>query len=99
MSTPAVQTLKQIADTAARHNIPLELCGEMAGRPIEALALIGLGYKAISMPPAFIGPIKSIIRRINAEELRKIVEDSVLAGQGDLRDKLEVFMHSLQIED
>ena len=78
--------------------MPLELCGEMAGRPIEALALIGLGFKAISMPPAFIGPIKSIIRRINAAELRKIAGDAIEHGKGDLRQKLEAFMHSQKIE-
>ena len=86
------------------HLIPDKLFGprqpmrHMAGRPIEALALIGLGYKAISMPPAFIGPIKSIVRRINAAELRKIAEDSILGGQGDLRQKLEAFMHNQKIE-
>ena len=98
LSTPAVQTLKQISDIAARHDIPLELCGEMAGRPIEALALIGLGYKAISMPPAFIGPIKSIIRRINAADLREIVEDSINGGRGDLRHRLEIFMREQKLE-
>ncbi len=98
LSMPAVQSLKKIVDTAARHNTPLELCGEMAGRPIEALALIGLGYRAISMPPAFIGPIKSIIRKIDAAEIRNITLQSIEGGGGELRQNLETYLQAHSID-
>ena len=49
-----------------QHGRPLSLCGEMAGRPLEAMALIGLGYRSISMAPASVGPVKSMILSLDA---------------------------------
>ena len=54
-----------------RHARPLSLCGEMAGRPLEAMALIGLGYRSISMAPASVGPVKSMVLSLDAGELQR----------------------------
>ena len=43
----------------------------MAGRPLEAMALIGLGFRSISMAPASIGPVKSMILSLDAGELQR----------------------------
>ncbi|MEJ2117455.1 MAG: phosphoenolpyruvate--protein phosphotransferase, partial [Alphaproteobacteria bacterium] len=51
LSPTALRALRQIVVAAERHKVPLTLCGEMAGRPLEAMALIGLGYRSISMAP------------------------------------------------
>ena len=56
LSAAPLRALAAIVDAAKRHNRPLSLCGEMAGRPLEAMALIGLGYRSISMAPASVGP-------------------------------------------
>ena len=50
-------------------NVPLSLCGEMAGQPIEAMTLIGLGFRCISMPPPRLGAIKAMIRSLDAGAL------------------------------
>ena len=42
------------------------LCGEMAGSPLEAMALVGLGFRTLSMAPAAIGPVKAMIRSLDA---------------------------------
>ena len=60
-----------IADAAKRHNRPLSLCGEMAGRPLEAMVLIGLGYRSISMAPASVGPVKSMVLSLDAGALER----------------------------
>ena len=46
--------------------VPIRLCGEMGGRPLEALALIGIGIRNFSITPAAVGPVKAMIRSIDA---------------------------------
>src|SRR5262249_46499484 len=60
LSAAPLRALAGIVDAAAQHGRPLSLCGEMASRPLEAMALIGLGYRSISMAPAPVRPVKSI---------------------------------------
>ena len=66
LSAAAARALATIVEAARRHDRPLSLCGEMAGRPLEAMALIGLGYRSISMAPASIGPVKSMVLSLDA---------------------------------
>ncbi len=62
---PAVlRTLNFVAESAKKHNIGLNLCGEMASDPLYALVLMGMGYKEFSMNPSSIPHIKNIIRQI-----------------------------------
>ena len=58
--------LQQIADAGERNQTPVTLCGELAGKPISAMALIGLGFRSISMSPASIGPVKAMLTRTAA---------------------------------
>jgi phosphotransferase system enzyme I (PtsP) len=51
LSVPFLRVLKAIADAGKRSGTPVTLCGEMAGRTISAMALLGLGYRSISMSP------------------------------------------------
>ncbi len=71
LSAAPLRALAVIADAARRHGRPLSLCGEMAGRPLEAMALIGLGYRSISMAPASIGPVKSMVLSLDAGALER----------------------------
>src|SRR5690606_8952744 len=61
LSVSALRALRHVVRTGAVHGVPVTLCGEMAGRPLEAMALIGLGFRTISMAPASIGPVKTMI--------------------------------------
>lgn len=70
LSLPFLRMLKLIADKAHEHHVPITLCGELAGRPLEALALLALGYRSISMSPASIGPVKSMILEADISRLR-----------------------------
>ena len=69
-----------IADRCAETNTPLSFCGEDAGRPIEALCLIAMGLRTLSMRPASIGPVKHLIRKVNLAELRAVIDDAREAG-------------------
>ncbi|WP_406855100.1 phosphoenolpyruvate--protein phosphotransferase [Alsobacter sp. KACC 23698] len=64
-----LRALKCVADAGARHDIPVTLCGELGGRPLEAMALLSLGYRSLSMSPASIGPVKAMLLSLNLQEL------------------------------
>ena len=70
LSAPLLRALQMILEATRRHRVPVTLCGEMAGRPLEASALIALGFRAISMAPASIGPVKTMILSMNVGEAR-----------------------------
>jgi len=87
---PAVlKALKLIVETAKKHDVPLNLCGEMAGKPIEAMALIGLGFRSISMAPASVGPVKAMILSLDAGNLAKTLEELLESGKSSLREDLK----------
>ncbi len=68
-----LRLLRQIVDAAETRNTPLTLCGEMAGRPLPAMALLGLGFRTISMAPAAIGPVKSMLLALDVGKLRDVM--------------------------
>jgi phosphotransferase system enzyme I (PtsP) len=88
--------LRLLADIA-RHcrsaGVPLSLCGEMAAEPLEALALIGIGYRSLSLPPFAVGPIKTMIRSVRLSTLEDYI--TVLSGSAEssVRCKLRAFAH------
>jgi phosphotransferase system, enzyme I, PtsP len=89
---PAALTLiRQIVRSAAEAGGEVSLCGEIAGRPLEAMALVGLGLRILSMQPANIGPVKMMIRSIDTREVAEFVER--LCGRTDhsLRTRLAAF--------
>ncbi len=73
MNKPFLRILKTIVDKAQEYQTPLTLCGEIAGRPISAMALLGLGYKSISMSPIAIGPVKAMLRSLDVSNLREVL--------------------------
>ncbi|TIX56565.1 MAG: phosphoenolpyruvate--protein phosphotransferase [Mesorhizobium sp.] len=79
LSTPFLRVLKQIADAGVRNQTPVTLCGELAGKPISAMALIGLGYRSISMSPASIGPVKAMLTELPLAELETFFDDNLMA--------------------
>ena len=72
---PAVlRTLAQIARAALVHGRPLSVCGEMAGHPVEAVLLVGLGYRELSMAPSAIPRVKAALRAVKAADARAVAE-------------------------
>ncbi|MFH1796534.1 MAG: phosphoenolpyruvate--protein phosphotransferase [Pseudomonadota bacterium] len=93
LSVPFLRVLKQIADAGARANTPVTLCGELAGRPISAMTLIGLGYRSISMSPAAIGPVKAMLTELQVGRLEDMLSAALAAGGAfrNLRRDLQAF--------
>lgn len=92
MLSPAfLRLVRDIARQADSGGVPLGLCGEMAGRPLEAMALIGVGLRSISMPPASIGPVKRMVRGLNIAHLQVFMEDVLSRPTANLRSELKGF--------
>ncbi|MGE3366256.1 MAG: putative PEP-binding protein, partial [Rhizobiaceae bacterium] len=77
LSVPFLRTLKQIAEAGARSGTPVTLCGELAGKPISAMALMGLGYRSISMSAASIGPVKAMMCELPLGDLERFFADNL----------------------
>ena len=98
LSAAPLRALAAIVDAAKRHDRPLSLCGEMAGRPLEAMALIALGYRSISMAPASVGPVKSMILSLDAGAIERWMAANIHSGEGSLRARLKRFAEEQGVE-
>ncbi len=91
LNPAALRALRQILREAERFETPVTLCGEMAGKPLEAMALIGLGFRSISMAPASVGPVKAMILSLDASDLSARLEQMLDTRTTSLRDELKQF--------
>jgi len=74
LSPAVLGFLRHIVLRCREHDVPVTLCGEMSGKPLEAMALIGLGFRRISMSPAAIGPVKMMVRSLDAGMLEGFMD-------------------------
>jgi phosphotransferase system enzyme I (PtsP) len=80
---PAVlQCLKIIIDNARCYQLEVSICGELAGDPIGAMILLGLGYKKLSMNANNMGKVKYLINAVPKHELENCVELALQANSG-----------------
>ncbi|MGJ8586065.1 MAG: phosphoenolpyruvate--protein phosphotransferase [Marinosulfonomonas sp.] len=77
--------IKMIIERCDVAGTPVSFCGEDAGRPIEAMCFAALGLRTLSMRPASIGPVKHLIRRVNLDEVRTVIEDASTSGAQSVR--------------
>jgi phosphotransferase system enzyme I (PtsP) len=93
LSPVVLRALKSITDRAAIHGTSVTLCGEIGGRPLEAMALIGIGYRNLSMSPASIGPVKAMLLALDAGEIAGFVTDLLAqkTGASSLRAQLRAY--------
>ena len=80
IALPRLRALKHIVDMARRYNVPLTMCGELAGRTVEALALLSIGMTKLSMSPPSIGPIKEMILGTELTPIRNSISAALLEG-------------------
>jgi phosphotransferase system enzyme I (PtsP) len=98
LSAAPLRALRALVKAARKHRVPINVCGEMAGRPVEAMTLIGLGIRSLSMAPASVGPVKAMILSMDVGKVTDKVENLLKAGSENVRDELENFAESQGIE-
>ncbi len=88
LSRAAMRLLLRMRQRADEAELPVTVCGEAAGRPIEALALIALGYRRLSMQSARIAPIKLLVRSVDLSNMEPRVQAALDAGEQSVRKTL-----------
>jgi phosphotransferase system, enzyme I, PtsP len=91
LSPPVLRALRGVVSQCARHRVQLSLCGEMAGEPLDAAALVGIGFRTLSMSPAAVGPVKALIRSLDLAALGEFLAAWEALPTHSIRDKLRDF--------
>jgi len=97
LSPPALRVMKAIYDACHESGTPVSVCGEMAGRPLEAFALLALGYERLSMPPSGIGPVKRMVLSCDREAARRGVLNLLKGSAGSVRNEIETLARKLSV--
>jgi len=77
LGKPFLRILRDIVRAGERNNTQVTLCGELAGKPISAMALLGIGFRSVSMSPASIGPVKAMLLGLDVGALSKAMHEAL----------------------
>lgn len=88
LSPSILRFLSRVVGPCREAGVDLGVCGEMGGRPVEAMALIGLGINRLSITPAAIGPIKAMVRSLDHDAVRAFVTELIARPPRDMRAAL-----------
>jgi phosphotransferase system enzyme I (PtsP) len=89
LSPAILRFLARVTRQVTEAGVSVAVCGEMGGRTLEAMALIGLGIERLSITPAAVGPVKAMIRSLDAAALREAMQGWLAAPPPDMRAELE----------
>lgn len=100
LSIPILRFLRRVERETHGSGVHLGICGEMGGRRLEALALLGIGIRRLSITPAAIAPIKDLVGKVNLEELTPAMEGWLADPTCNLREQLTDWAaaHNLDVE-
>jgi phosphotransferase system, enzyme I, PtsP len=91
LSPMVLSLLKSVVQQGREKNVPVNLCGEMASHPLDAMALIGIGFRNISVSPPAVGPIKEIVRSLRLSSLEEFVNSLCTSHQRSVRENLKAY--------
>ena len=93
---PAVlRTLRHVVDEAHRCNLPVSVCGEMAGDPVYAPLLLGLGVDSLSLSPAWLPSVKYIVRNMTMADARALAAEAMtLTSPKEIYARCDAFFRS-----
>jgi phosphotransferase system, enzyme I, PtsP len=99
LSPAILRFLKRVIDACHAAEVPVRICGEMGGRPLEAMALIGVGATGFSITPGGVGALKAMIRSLDAEAIRARMEQLLARPPRDMRKAMSEWArrHSVTI--
>lgn len=97
LSPPMLRALSTIQKAAEDSGTPVSVCGEIAGKPLEAFVLIALGFNRLSMPPAGIGQVKRMILSLDREQASKAIRKLMGSSYGSLRSEVLALARKLNV--
>ncbi|MQY43415.1 phosphoenolpyruvate--protein phosphotransferase [Epibacterium sp. SM1969] len=87
--------IERIVERCDISSTPLSFCGEDAGRPVEAVCFAAMGMRSLSMRPASIGPVKSMLMKVDLDELRSIIAGARHRGVQSVRPAVTDYIRDL----
>jgi phosphotransferase system enzyme I (PtsP) len=97
LSPPALRALGEIQKKCTDTGTPVSVCGELAGRPLEAFALLTLGYTRLSAPAGGVGPVKRMILSADLGAARRGMANLLGSSAGSIRGELESLARKLNV--
>jgi len=99
LSPAMLRLLHFVVEKTRPAGVDLAVCGEMAGRPVEALALLAIGVRSLSMAPGAIGPVKAMVRSLDLKEATDFIATVLTQPDRPLRETLRLFAadHAVEI--
>lgn len=91
LSPPVLNALSDVVKKCDEHGVTLSLCGEMGGRPLDAMVLIALGFRKLSMTSSSIGPVKMMIRSLKLSEVEDFLTQQRKKAPHSVRNSLKNF--------
>jgi len=88
LSRPAMRLMQRMRQSADEAGLPITVCGEAAGKTLEALALTALGYRRLSMQASRIAPIKLLVRSVDVSQMAPRVQAALDGGDWSLRNAM-----------
>lgn len=88
LSPAIMRFLRRVLLGVAGHNVDVTVCGEMGGRRLEALALLGIGIRRLSITPASVGPTKELVRKVDLNEISAAMNQWLSSPPPNLREAL-----------
>lgn len=97
LSPPMLRALAQIQKACAETGTPVSVCGEMAGRPLEAFALIVLGFQRLSAPAGGVGPVKRMILSADLAPAQRGMDHLLRSSSSSIRNEIEALARKLNV--
>ncbi len=91
LSTAALRFFQELVRICRAHRVRLSICGEMASRPLEAMALIGVGLRDLSLAPSEVLPVKAMVRALHVGRLARFLDHLLARGEHRIRSHLEAY--------
>ncbi|TNE52525.1 MAG: phosphoenolpyruvate--protein phosphotransferase [Sphingomonadales bacterium] len=98
LSPSIMRFLRRVSQSLVGQDVALGICGEMGGRRLEALALLGIGFRRLSITPAAVGPIKELVRKVDLAEITAAMNDWLADPEVKLRQELQAWATARDIE-
>ncbi len=98
LSPSILRFLRRVIQAIAGHQVDITVCGEMGGRRLEALALLGIGLHRLSITPASVGPVKELVRKVDLAEIGAAMNQWLATPPPNLRSALAAWAQARGIE-
>jgi len=98
LSAAILRFLRRLVEPCRAAGVQLGVCGEMGGRTLEAMALIGLGIDRLSITPAAVGPVKAMVRSLDRAALIAKMEGLLASPPRDMRAVLTAWAAEQGVE-